>query len=118
MDAFPPASGAVKHARWAFVAAFAVTFVVHAVACVHGEDSPARHALFGALNAAFAVLFGLRVRWTFYPLVVLALQQTWSHGGDLVAAARRGAFDVTSALVLLFLPFALAYAWRMRRAAP
>lgn len=98
--------------RFVFAGAFAITCVVHLVAVVHPGASPLRHAVFAGLNAVFAVLFARGARWVFLPLLALSFQQAYSHGKDLVEAARRGEFDVQSALVLVFLPLALAYAWR------
>jgi len=100
--------------RFVFAGAFAITCAVHLVAVAHAGASPLRHALFAGINAVFAALFARGVRWVFFPLVALSAQQAYSHGTDLVDAARRGEADVQSALVLVFLPLALAYAWRLR----
>ncbi|CAN5424306.1 hypothetical protein BH09MYX1_BH09MYX1_67920 [soil metagenome] len=101
--------------RFAFAIAFAFTMLVHVAGAVrNGDDgsSPMRHAVFAALNGAFALLFALGIRWLAFPLTALALQQGYSHGTDLVNAARRGELDGASAIVLVFLPLALVYAWR------
>lgn len=100
--------------RFLFAGAFAITCVVHLVAVVHPGTSPLRHALFAGINGVFATLFARGARWVFFPLVALSLQQAYSHGADLVDAARHGTVDVQSAAVLVFLPLALAYAWRLR----
>lgn len=102
--------------RFLVAAVFACTFAVHLLAIVHPSaddgSSALRHAFFATLNGVFAVLFARGVRWVFFPLAALSVQQGYSHGTDLVLAARRGVLDVSSALVLVFLPLALAYAWR------
>lgn len=107
----------LRHARWFFVLAFAVTAVFHVVQALEGAtaegSSPARHAVFAAINAFFALAFARDLRWTALPLALLVVQQGWSHGTDLVTAARLGHFDLASALVLVFLPLALA--WSIRR---
>lgn len=106
----------LDRARWIFVGVFVVTLAVHLVAIAHpastDTSSALRHALFAAINGSFALLFARGVRWLFFPLVALSLQQGYSHGSELVRAAQRGEVDVQSALVLVFLPVALLYAWR------
>jgi hypothetical protein len=79
-------------------------------------SSELRHVVFAAINGVFALLFFRKIRWTIFPFSLLAVQQTWSHGSDLIAAAYAGSFDVQSTLVLLFLPFALGFAASLRTA--
>jgi hypothetical protein len=104
-------------ARYALSGAFVITWLIHLLAAVAlidpGESTSARHLVFSLINALFSVLFFRRVRWTILPFAALALQQAQSHGTDLANAAKRGNFDMQSALVLLFFPIALAYAWRL-----
>jgi hypothetical protein len=70
------------------------------------EPSPAwRHALFIGVNAFFAWAFVTRVAWLPIPFVVLAAQQTWSHGSAFLDARAAGHFDLQSVLVLVSLPF-------------
>lgn len=111
-----------RHVRLLFAGVFVLTCGVHLVAIVHpaasDASSPLRHAFFAGVNGAFAALFARGVRWVVLPLVPLCLQQGYSHGTDLVLASRRGEVDVQSALVLVFLPLALAYAWRLRSPRP
>ena len=108
---------APSRVRFLFASVFALTCGVHLFAIVHPSDasSPLRHALFAGINGVFALLFARQVRWVFFPLVALSLQQAYSHGTDLVLAARHGQVDVQSALVLAFLPLALVQAWRWWR---
>jgi len=69
------------------------------------EPSPAwRHALFVLVNLFFAWAFFTRARWLPWPFGVLCVQQTWSHGSDLVAAYAIGRVDVQSIAVLVSLP--------------
>jgi hypothetical protein len=103
-----------SRARWAahgLIAAGIVTACVavfHAVAIVVpsvSEPSPAwRHGLFVVVNLFFAWAFLTRARWLPWPFAVLCVQQTWSHGSDLVAAHANGHLDVQSLAVLVSLP--------------
>ena len=108
---------APSRVRFLFAGVFALTCGVHLFAIVHPGDgsSTLRHALFAGVNGIFALLFARQVRWVFFPLVALSVQQAYSHGTDLVEAARHGRVDVQSALVLAFLPLALGQAWRWWR---
>src|SRR6185312_10756746 len=76
--------GAVPRLRYAFVVVFAVSAAYHAVALARpgfGEPSPAwRHALFVAVNLAFAAGFARPPRWFVLPVALLAVQQLASHG--------------------------------------
>ena len=107
----------LRHIRWVFAAAFAITAVFHGIQAARGVgddgSSPERHLVFAALNAFFGACFARDVRWVALPLGLLVAQQGWSHGTDLVVAARAGRVDVASAIVLVFLPLALA--WSVRR---
>lgn len=47
---------------------------------------PLRHGVFVGVNVFFGVAFVRRVRWLPWPLLVLTVQQIWSHGGDLLRA--------------------------------
>ncbi|MEO8878019.1 MAG: hypothetical protein ABI461_20675 [Polyangiaceae bacterium] len=82
---------------------------------VADPSSPARHLVFVGVNALFAGLFGLRVKYTLFPAILLAIQQTYSHGSAFLEARAHGAFDSESLAVLLFLPVVLVVAGALFR---
>jgi hypothetical protein len=94
-----------------FSAVFVVGAVFHSIALAWpraSDASPAwRHVLFLAINVSFAVAFAVRWRGVLIPCVVLAAQQSFSHGMDFVRAARAGEWDFPSLAVLLVLPWLL-----------
>ena len=79
--------------------AFALTAVNHAVLGARGVGNVERHWAFVGINLVAALLVAWAPRWAIWPMIVLALQQTWSHGNDLV---RDG--DLPSIAVLVFFP--------------
>ncbi len=106
----------MKPLRWIMCACavpFAAAALFHAAACVRPSLTPGeptwRHAVFVAVNVVLAAGLARASR----PLVfvvafaIFAVQQTWSHGTDLVEASRAGATDVRSVAVLGFVPFVL-----------
>lgn len=103
----------------------AVLFVLgatfHAIALARpdfGDPSPAwRHALFLAINAAFAVGFWRRPSWLPWAYLPLALQQTWSHGVDIVRSAQPLA-ELQSWSALISIPWFAWAAWSAREARP
>lgn len=97
--------------------AFGAIHHVLAIASPSASDtsSPSRHLVFVGINLLFAVLFGMRVKYTLFPAVLLALQQTYSHGGAFLEARRGGAFDGESFAVLVFLPVVLIAAIALAR---
>jgi hypothetical protein len=90
----------------ALLAACAVAFVLgavnHAVLAARGEGDVARHSAFVVVNLIAAALVAIAPRWAIWPMSVLALQQAWNHGNDLV---REG--DLPSLGVLVFFPIVL-----------
>ena len=93
---------------------------VHHVMAIASPDiadtsSPTRHLVFVGINLLFAALFGMRVKYTIFPAVLLAVQQTYSHGSAFFEARARGTFDGESFAVLVFLPVVLIVAFALAR---
>jgi hypothetical protein len=79
------------------------------------SSSPTRHLVFVVINLFFGAAFVLRARWVLFPAILLAIQQTLSHGGAFLEAHRTGTFDLQSFLVLCFLPAVLIVAFALAR---
>jgi hypothetical protein len=104
--------------RAAFATMLAAAGLSHAVLASRGQGDVARHALFVGINLAAAAVVAFRPRWALGPIAVLAAQQTYSHGSDLLASMQRpGPFDGTSLGVLLFFAALLTVLIVERRAA-
>jgi hypothetical protein len=82
------------------------------------SSSPTRHLVFVGINLFFGAAFVLRARWVLLPAILLAIQQTSSHGGAFLDARRAGAFDIQSFFVLCFLPVVLVVAFALARRPP
>jgi hypothetical protein len=76
--------------------------VNHAVLAVRGAGDVGRHWAFVGINVVASIVVARAPRWAIWPMSVLAVQQTWSHGNDLV---RDG--DLPSIGVLVFFPIVL-----------
>ena len=76
--------------------------VNHAVLAMHREGDVGRHWVFVGINLVAAILVARAPRWAVWPMSVLAAQQIWSHGNDLV---REG--DLPSIGVLVFFPIVI-----------
>jgi len=77
----------------------------HVLLAVQGQGEVWRHWLFVPINLAAAALLVLRHRWAFWPIIVLGVQQTASHGLDLSKSFNGGQpLDVPSLAVCLFFP--------------
>jgi hypothetical protein len=74
----------------------------HAMLALRGEGDVSRHWAFVGINLVASAIVARAPRWAVWPMIVLALQQTWSHGNDLV---RDG--DLPSIGVLVFFPIVL-----------
>jgi hypothetical protein len=81
---------------------FGVAAVNHAVLASRHQGDVIRHWAFIGINAVAAALVARAPRWAIWPMGVLALRQTWSHGNDLV---REG--DLPSLGVLVFFPIVI-----------
>ncbi len=107
---------------WIFSIVFALGVVSHtlALASPNASDTspPWRHALFLGINASLAIAFAIRFRWTIVPCFALLVQQTLSHGSDLVEAARARHLDLASVLVLLVMPWCALGAWGLASREP
>ncbi len=99
--------------------AFGAIHHVMAIATPSPNDtsSAARHLVFVGINLFFGAAFAARARWTILPALLLAGQQTYSHGGGFLEARRAGVFDAESFAVLCFLPLVLVTALALERAA-
>ena len=88
--------------------------VNHAVLAMHREGDVGRHWAFVGINLVAAILVARAPRWAIWPMSLLAAQQIWSHGNDLV---RDG--DLPSIGVLVFFPIVITalVAERRRRTA-
>lgn len=110
----------IRWGSWALAITFASGAVFHFVAVVFptvaGTSSVTRHGAFVLINVLFGVGFALRWRYLLFPALVLAAQQTWSHGSDFLEARARGEWDVMSLGVLAMLPIMLVVAWAFWRA--
>lgn len=99
--------------RGLFAFVLATTAVVHALHAIRADSgSPARHAVFVAINCVGAALLLVHPGAAFVFMAVLTLQQFQSHGSSLLEslrahAAGKGPIDWTSALVLAFFPLVL-----------
>lgn len=98
-------------ARTAAAVLLALTAVNHARLAATGQGVVWRHALFAGIDLAAAALLVLWPRRALAPIALLAAQQMYSHGRDLVASieAARAAgssagFDWASLGVVLFFP--------------
>ena len=81
----------------------------HGRLAILGVGDVARHEVFVGLDLALATLVAVKPRWAIAPIALLSVQQSWSHGSDLVDSLRGpGPFDVVSALVIVFFPALLA----------
>jgi hypothetical protein len=114
-----PASKSAQLARFAPLVAVPFAFgAIHhvlAIASPSASDtsSSTRHFVFVLINLFFGVAFAMRARWVIFPAVLLALQQTYSHGGAFLEAHRVGVFDSESFAVLVFLPVFLIAAFAL-----
>jgi hypothetical protein len=101
---------------------FALGALHHLAVLFSPEDgessSPTRHFVFVGINLLFGAAFVFRARWVLFPAIVLAIQQTSSHGGAFLEARRAGAFDAQSFFVLCFLPAVLTVAFALARRPP
>ncbi len=90
---------------WVSSAVLAVAAVNHAVLASRAEGDVARHWAFVAINLGAAAIVARAPRWAVVPIALLALQQAYSHGSDLIASIRGpGPFDWASLGVLVFFP--------------
>lgn len=91
--------------RLPFAALLAVTALNHARLAVAGAGNVTRHEVFVGLNLALALLLVARPRWALVPAALLAVQQLYSHGSDLLTSVREpGPLDWASVGVLVFFP--------------
>ena len=100
------ASTPFARARVLFALLLAVTAVNHArLAATGAPANSTRHAVFVGLNLGLAGLLVARPGWALVPAALLAVQQLYSHGSDLLASVREpGPFDWASVGVLVFFP--------------
>lgn len=97
----------------AIASCFAVAAIFHVVALFApqvAEPSPAwRHALFAAINVAFAIGMLARPAWYVLAFAALSAQQLYSHGAYGVDVWRREErVDWASVLVVVAMPLVLA----------
>jgi hypothetical protein len=112
--------------RWFFQAvavAFLLASAYHAwriLVPVAVGSSPARHALFVAIDLGCAVGLWKRPRWFAWGFGVLVAQQLFSHGGAAMRAwSGRHAIDAVSLAIVVLLPTVWAAMLREpRRKAP
>jgi hypothetical protein len=77
-----------------------------------------RHEVFVGLNLALAALLVARPRWALPASALLAVQQLWSHGSDLIHSIDGPEpFDWASVGVLVFFPALLTLLVVERRTA-
>lgn len=94
-----------RAARIGSAVILAVSAVRHAFLVVKGDGDVLRHALFIVVNLALAGLLVWRPRWSFWPALVLTVQQMASHGLDLSQSFLGTApLDKLSLAVCLFFP--------------
>jgi hypothetical protein len=108
------ASTPFARARLLFALLLAVTAANHARLAAEGAraaegahpaEGTTRHALFVGLNLGLAWLLVARPSWALVPAALLAAQQLYSHGSDLLASLREpGPIDGASVGVLVFFP--------------
>jgi hypothetical protein len=74
-------------------------------------DSGLRHGSFLLINGCLSLLFWRDPAWLKWPLLLLTLQQLWSHGADLVHALQESPprWDLRSLLMLALLPLLWAF---------
>jgi hypothetical protein len=100
------ASTRFARARLLFALLLTVTAVNHARLSATGASANVtRHAVFVGLNLGLAWLLVARPSWALVPAALLAAQQLYSHGSDLLASLREpGPIDGASVGVLVFFP--------------
>jgi len=100
---------ALRLARLVGAAAIVAAAFHHGRLAAAGVGDVTRHEVFVGLDLALAALLALRPRWALAPTIALTLQQSWSHGADLVASLQGpGPIDTSSALVIVFFPALVA----------
>jgi hypothetical protein len=107
----------------AFVLATAVHLLSVAVPPIGARLYPpsypaARHIVFIAVDAGFALLFVVRPRWLIVPYVLLTAQVLNGHGRDAWAALSQGTVDwMATVPVLAILPglWLVVVNWQERR---
>ena len=108
----------LRLARLTCAGLLALTAVHHARLAWSGGAHALRHGLFVGLNLALATLLVVRPRWALPAAALLAAQQLWSHGRDVLDSIRDpGPFDGASVLVLVFFPALLTLLFVERRRA-
>ena len=97
-------AGRVRVALLVCAALLAFVAVNHARLALLGQGVVWRHGLFAALDLAAAIAVASRWRHAVFPIAALAVQQTYSHGSDLVRSIGAPPLDWTSLGVVLFFP--------------
>jgi len=101
-----------RAASWVFATLFGVAATYHFFVLLDSEMPHAlvmRHLVFFLVDATFAALAWFWPRWLLLPVVVLTVQQTWSHGGHVWQAWQHrhidplGTFTIGALFVLTFL---------------
>lgn len=114
-----PPTGIAKRLRVALLVCallLAFTAVNHARLALLCQGVVWRHGLFAALDLVAAALVASGWRHAVFPLAALAIQQTYSHGSDLVGSIGAPPFDWTSLGVVLFFPLLVTLLVVARRA--
>jgi hypothetical protein len=94
----------IRAARIVASVLLAATAVNHARLAATGQGVVWRHGLFSGIDLAAAVLLVVAPRRALAPVAILAVQQTYSHGRDLLASLGGPSIDWPSLAVILFFP--------------
>jgi hypothetical protein len=108
-----------RAARIGSAVILAASAVRHVVLAARGDGDVLRHAIFVVVNLALAGLLVWRPRWSFWPAIVLTLQQMASHGLDLSRSFLGSApLDKLSLAVCLFFPTLVTILYLERQEEP